>query len=560
VQLCCSTDIAMVGVIFIVILLICPNIDAGFKKCCPAGQILDLHTKKCVPGISENTEGFVATVFDLYTQNKTLEEITFENIPLEELNLCNQSQRYLFSSFNVIRKGEKLAIYDTRRKKYVTKVCIDDALDTKTFKRPLVAQSCLDCSPEVPCANLCCPSGHVNRNGTCVKDDVNFTNILTGMAIKEVNLVLHCKRPTLYPKKFWNFTSQGEMEVDGIIRNASEYCIQIKNETEANLLLCPMNDPADKNKTFKLICLCLSIPSILLIILFHVLIDDLRTLHITKLKIPFYVSLLLSFVVILVTNLKDFTGTSSCVFWALLLQYFSLAIFFWLTSISLDIWLAFRIIANPAQNKPKKEAILKSRIKCFYVLSFGCPLIISLVTATLQFISNKEESSYIHPSIGVSCMLGQYQPQFLYFHLIIIVLLCLNGLFYCLMLFKFTCGIWKEDSFPKAQMRNFRVFIELFFLMGINWISESVVFFVGWTDKDDWDHPLLVLLSSINWLIGVFIFLLFCSKSMNRNLVRNLLFGQRDEPDYYNLARTFSTQLSDKEETFRVIETIIKKK
>lgn len=549
----------MVALIFIVILFGCHNIDAGFQKCCPAGQILNLHTKKCIPGFSEHNEGFVATVFDLVTKNITEEKFTFEQIPEEALHLCNQSQRYLFSSFNVIQKGDKFAIFDKRRKQWVKKVCVDDALDTKTSNRSLVAQSCLDCSPEEPCVSLCCPSGQVSRNRTCIKDNANITNILSVMAVKELNLNLHCKRPILYPRHLWNFTSQGEMEVDGTIRNASEYCIKIKNETEADLLLCPMKDSVDKETTFKLICICLSIPSILLIILFHVFIDDLRTLHITKLKIPFYISLLLSYLVILITNLKDFTGSSVCVFWALLLQYFSLAIFFWLTSISLDIWLAFRIIANPAQNKPKKEAILKSRIKWFYVLSFGCPLIITLVTAILQFLSKQEENKYIHPSIGVSCMLGQYLPQFLYFHLIIAVLLCLNGLFYFLMLFKFTCGIWKEDSFPKAQMRNFRVFIELFFLMGINWISEIVAFFVSWLDKDDWNHILLVLINSINWLIGVFILFLFCSKSMNCNLVKNLLFGQREEPDYYNLARTFSTQLSDKEETFRVIETIIKK-
>eukprot|EP00091_Calanus_sinicus_P023528 TRINITY_DN7995_c0_g1_i4.p2 TRINITY_DN7995_c0_g1~~TRINITY_DN7995_c0_g1_i4.p2 ORF type:complete len:106 (+),score=21.74 TRINITY_DN7995_c0_g1_i4:833-1150(+) len=104
-------------------------------------------------------------------------------------------------------------------------------------------------------------------------------------------------------------------------------------------------------------------------------------------------------------------------------------------------------------------------------------------------------------------------------------------------------------------MRNLRVFLELFFIMGINWISESVSFFVGWNFKENWDHPMIILIDSINWFIGVLILLIFCSKSTNRNLVRNVVCQNREDLEYYNLARTFSTQLSDKEETFRVMET-----
>ena len=82
-----------------------------------------------------------------------------------------------------------------------------------------------------------------------------------------------------------------------------------------------------------------------------------------------------------------------------------------------------------------------------------------------------------------------------------------------------------------------------------------MVFFVGWKDKENWDHPLLVFISSINWVMGILMLVLFCSKSTNRNLVRNLILQHGEDPEYYNLARTFSTQLSDKDETFRVLET-----
>eukprot|EP00092_Neocalanus_flemingeri_P008481 GFUD01009138.1.p1 GENE.GFUD01009138.1~~GFUD01009138.1.p1 ORF type:complete len:554 (+),score=92.28 GFUD01009138.1:111-1772(+) len=545
----------MVKMIVMTILLMSPLARAGFTKCCPAGQILDLHTKNCIQDSFKQNGAFVANVTILPDFNTKEEEIVFEKVPTGEVYLCPQSLRYHFS-WRIFRKKSEFFIIDLDRnlKNNQENMCIDNALDSKTSVVSLVGQGCLSCTEEEPCVNFCCPRGQVIRNGACV-DDERVHNILQARQYKQVNVKLHCSKSVTYPRSLWNLTSKGEMEVDGAIRNASEYCIAVWNEGEPSLLLCPMEDEAvDYKHILKMVCMCLSMLSILIIILFHVLIEDLWTQHFTKLKIPFFVCLLLSFLVIVITSLQDFTGTSSCLFWALTLQYFSLAIFFWLTSMSLDIWLAFRIMANPTQNFEKKEAQLKSRIKCFYFLSFGCPLIVTIVTWILQLATDPEDSSYIHPRIGVSCMLGQYQPQFLYFHLIILVLLSINGVFYCLMVFKFTCGIWSEDSFGKTQMRNFRVFLELVFIMGINWISEIVVFFVGWKAQYYWDHPLLVFVSSINWLIGIFILLLFCSKSTNRNLVRNLLFQSREDPDYYNLARTFSTQLSDKDETFRVLD------
>ena len=69
-------------------------------------------------------------------------------------------------------------------------------------------------------------------------------------------------------------------------------------------------------------------------------------------------------------------------------------------------------------------------------------------------------------------MIGQYLPQFLYWHLIILILLCVNCVFYCSVVFNFTCGIWKQCSYGTNQLRNFRILLELIFLMGINWFSE----------------------------------------------------------------------------------------
>ena len=72
---------------------------------------------------------------------------------------------------------------------------------------------------------------------------------------------------------------------------------------------------------------------------------------------------------------------------------------------------------------------------------------------------------------SVSCSLAQYLPQFLYFHVIIIVLLVTNLIMFCCFLVQFTCGAWR-DCLTQTCLRNYKIAAELFFLMGINWITE----------------------------------------------------------------------------------------
>merc|ERR1719154_1006201 len=105
------------------------------------------------------------------------------------------------------------------------------------------------------------------------------------------------------------------MEVDGSIYRASEYCIDVEGEDKQSLLLCQIEEPVKYKHIVKMVFMCLSMVSILIIILLHIYLEDLWTQHFTKLKIPFYLCLFLSFLVIVITSLKDFSGTSSCVIW-----------------------------------------------------------------------------------------------------------------------------------------------------------------------------------------------------------------------------------------------------
>ena len=73
-----------------------------------------------------------------------------------------------------------------------------------------------------------------------------------------------------------------------------------------------------------------------------------------------------------------------------------------------------------------------------------------------------------------NCMIGEgeYCALFYYLYLPMTTLLVINIIFFCLMIFNFTCGIWKSDFLRKRQLKNFTILVELVFLMGINWVSR----------------------------------------------------------------------------------------
>ena len=166
------------------------------------------------------------------------------------------------------------------------------------------------------------------------------------------------------------------------MRNISEYCIESRGHKH-KLWFCPKE--VDNQPLINRICQCLSMISILVTIIIHLLIRDLRCLNFTKLRIPFLVCLFF---------VNFGFNTKSSVILGLAYQYIFLGFFFWLTSMSVDIWLSFRRISNPFQRKNNDDAM--HRIRQYYMFSLGSPAIISLVTGALQFAYTPEEAPYIH--------------------------------------------------------------------------------------------------------------------------------------------------------------------
>merc|ERR1712110_1222044 len=312
-----------------------------------------------------------------------------------------------------------------------------------------------------------------------------------------------------------------------------------------NLAMVCWNKTPSAEATALLIVMSISIVCIVIIIVCNCASDELRNNHVTAIKIPFFFFLALSFLIVVVRNKFHenlLTNTSGCIITGLLLQFSALSIFFWLTCLSVDVWLRFRKIHD-------FRATEVSRNHLYYSVSILGPAIITIVTMILQFVEDHEEAGYIHPSIGKTCELGKPLPLFLYFHLIIIILLGINFLLFLAMIYVLTQGPWKIGrgngcaQTSMSCMKTYRIFIELFFIMGVNWIAESASFFVDWVHPGTPEHPVLILLEIINWSIGVIMFIFFICKASNRALVAEMLPSSFVDEDAVTL-RTYSSQIS----------------
>ena len=64
------------------------------------------------------------------------------------------------------------------------------------------------------------------------------------------------------------------------------------------------------------------------------------------------------------------------------------------------------------------------------------------------------------------------------------------------------------------------IVLEFSLIMGMTWMSEFIIFVVGWQFKEQWNHPLNWIFSSINWLTGFIILIAFLLKQGNRKLIK----------------------------------------
>lgn len=528
--------------LFLLVTTIC-QVYGNLPKCCPEGQTLDLHSKLCKESVNLDKTQLGKLAIEVSKDGKVWGKVSLEEIlevPEEKKwDWCNASSSYILTSkFKVLNLSpQRVLLVDVINNQVHNNAagdfCIDIAHDYKTGNFMAATKLCKPCqNPEKPCLNFHCQKG---RLGDSCEEGVEDLTWLSDTPYVRISVPLHCKTASLINKpNLFNLTEEG-MVIDGKLRDFSEYTIFLEPNKSHSLYFCEKDNDSGAHGNIKIVFLILSLLSLLALIILHLLIEELWLYHFTKLKVPFFISTFVSFFFILVSQFEATERVEGlCIFLGLMIQYWSLAMFLCLTTMSRSIWRTFRTLQNPQSENPAHRQARQLRERQWAGgISFGLPFLLLLVTLLLQKFA--DPALAFHPNLQKSCSLDMFLPLFLFFHLPLLLLLLLNLVFYALLVFKFSCGIWAssiQDDSNSINWRNFKVVLELFFFMGIYWLPESVGFFIHWFDSRNWNHPAVTFFQHLNQLTGVMILAAFVSKRKNRELVQDMLLPDQREDEY----------------------------
>lgn len=152
-----------------------------------------------------------------------------------------------------------------------------------------------------------------------------------------------------------------------------------------------------------------------------------------------------------------------------------------------------------------------SQFKKYAIFSWGCPLIVTLVTLVIQHLPSEWTKSIIRPDIGVTqCYFGSKKAELFYFHIINAPILLANLMFFLLFLWNMTCGTWAnhdgEYAMSQQNKKKVRAVIKLFFVLGITWIAEIVSWGLEWAYGPEKVYKEVFVFQLINALQGLVMF------------------------------------------------------
>jgi len=364
---------------------------------------------------------------------------------------------------------------------------------------------------------------------------------------------------------FGNFTSANETETK--VWNSENYCVVFSipeyiadssnletdpktNNSYENFSFTYMTCHEEKlswcekfTGTFHPIMLSISVVFLIITLLVYLCEDSLRRNNVlfSKITIGFISNLTICFIV-LVDNYfqgldNDRRERLPCIVSGYFVLYFFLGFFFWINTMSFNIWLKFSMMA---MQSPSKEEENKKFWK-YFVYAQGMPLLITAITAIVDSTGSGErnaENLIHHPNMGkYSCFLGSVRtpyaksyfgsPQFIYFQVFIMILQISNMIFLTITISSLYKGWQNQERLLKITGKDNQndlkqrfeklkgqlgIVVRLFIIMGVPWIFELIS--SGLAAEHGFDETCLwrLALDMSNLLAGILIFLVIVAK------------------------------------------------
>ncbi|XP_052847090.1 G-protein coupled receptor Mth2 isoform X4 [Drosophila gunungcola] len=424
---------------------------------------------------------------------------------------------------------------------------------TERIEVPMHVRGCV-CKLKA-CLNICCPWRQVYNSikGECMVDhadnrtwpDPPMLNVtFANETIEPVNIFkqfaiqsfrpcpqMFSLQPELYNFDEYRIFANGSMlRVDDKVHiRKNEFCLvpTFVNDTDTYYSLNPANcDMADEHSTVKIInayAMLFSIPFMLLTIAVYLLIPELRNQH-GKSLVCYLVGLSVGYTALcyvqLYTNI-DALGVK-CKLFGYTAYFFFMSAYLWLNVISFDLWHNFRGTRGINRFQEKKRFL-------FYSLySWGLAVVFLAFTFFAQEFTSWP--SYLKPGIGdgTYCWLDMNNwSAMIYFYGPILAIVVANTIMFIMTAIKIH-GVQREmariiasensTKNLRTEKDKFGLFLRLFLIMGVTWLSELVSFFVGSNNNLS---KIFYISDLANAMQGFLIFMLFVMKKKVKSLITN---------------------------------------
>ena len=226
-----------------------------------------------------------------------------------------------------------------------------------------------------------------------------------------------------------------------------------------------------------------------------------------KLHFNLCLALCLAFLMLLISGVVSLYDVKLlCVACGVLMYWFFMAAFCWMTAVTVHSWLTFKPSAMFQSIQSQKKTLMFYAVPCWLL-----PAIIAVTVACLDF---SNIGSMYKPEFGTNlCWFNQRYALLLYFGVPVAFLLFLTTIFFMLTVLNLrktsTSHVRKSSDRESHQVK---IYFRLFVLIGVTWIIGFVAAFVH-------SEALWIVFITLNASQGIFIFVSFV---LRRQVLRQI--------------------------------------
>ncbi|KAK4872683.1 hypothetical protein RN001_014712 [Aquatica leii] len=276
----------------------------------------------------------------------------------------------------------------------------------------------------------------------------------------------------------------------------------------------------DEGNTAYTVGMMISIPFLLATFIVYALLPK-KTIH-GKSLMCYVASLLFGYMLLCILNIY-FLERFWCITVALVCLYCFVASFFWMNTMSIDIWWTF---TSARHFSGITKAAARKQFRLYNLYAWGVPVLLILTVTLLNTFTS--ETNWYNPKIGTGyCWIKNGITLLMYFYGPLAFIIVINLILFAITALKIK-KLKKETAMLRSvrfqkhneeERQRFNLYVKLSLAMGVNWIMEIVSWAVTW-QVGSVPSSVWYLTDLCNALYGVIIFFIFACKKKIWNTLK----------------------------------------